>query len=142
GCVAQMVVFVMRGPAAAHVLRDRMALIEAATPALAGAHTVATLDVGWVGSATSAEIVDLAGATDPEIAVLPGGHTSKAISGALLMARGPDRLVFQVDPRATGDAIAFARATEARLFADPLITRAYAITWRSPATLPIRYIVL
>jgi len=142
GCVAQVVVFAMRGPTAAHVLRDRLALIEAATPVLAGAHAVATLDVGWVGSATSAEIVDLAGATDPEIAALPGGHTSKAISGVLLTARGPDRLVFQIDTHPAGDAMVFVRATEARLFADPLVTRAYAVTWRSPATLPVHYVVL
>jgi hypothetical protein len=142
GCVAQVVVFAMRGPAAAHILRDRLALIDAAVPVLAGAGVVATIDVGWVGSATQAEIVDLAGATDPEIAALPGGHTSKAVSGAFLTARRPDRLVFQSDEYQVGDAVSFVRATEARLFADPLVTRAYQVTWRSPATLRIHYVVL
>ena len=142
GCVAEMAVFAMRGPAASHVLRDRLALIDAAAPVLAGARAVATIDVGWVGSATNAEIVDLAGATDPEIAALPGGHTSKAVSGAFLAARGPDRLVFQIDERSADDAITFTRATEARLFADPLVARTYVVIWRSPAVLPVRYIVL
>ena len=142
GAIAEIVVLTMRGPAAAHVLRDRLALIDAAAPVLAGAKAVATLDVGWVGTATDAEIVDLAGATDPEIAALPGGHTSKAISGAFVTARGPDRLVFQIDERSTSDEVTFARTTEARLFRDPIILRTYAITWRSPAALPVRYVVL
>jgi hypothetical protein len=142
GCIGEIVVFAMRGPAAAHVLRDRLAVIDVARPVLAGARAVATIDVGWVGSATNAEIVDLAGATDPEIAALPGGHTSKAVSGSFLAARGPDRLVFQLDERSSGDGIVFARATEARLFADPLVARTYEVTWRSPAALPVRYVVL
>jgi hypothetical protein len=143
GNAAQLALFAMRGPAAAHILRDRLALIDAARPVLAGARAVATIDVGWVGSATDAAIIDLAGATDPEIAALRGGHTSKAISGAFLTARGPDHLVFQLDPRTQdGDGTAFARATEARLFADPLVARTYSITWRSPATSPVRYVVL
>ena len=141
-CAAQGAVFALRGPAAAHVMRDRLALIDAARPILAASATVATIDVGWVGAATDAAIVDLAGATDPEIAALPGGHTSKAVSGAFLTARKADRLVFQVDEHSQGDDIAFKRATEARLFADSLITRNFVVTWRSPITLPIHYVVL
>ena len=84
---------------------------------------------------------DLAGATDAEIAALPGGHTSKTVSGAFLTARGADRLVFRVDDRA-GDSTAFAYVSEARLYADPIVVRNYAVTWRSPPTLRARYIVL
>jgi len=142
GCVAQIYVFVIRGSAAAQVLRDRLALIDAARPALAGAQKVATTDVGWVGSATDAAIIDLAGATDPEIAALPGGHTSKAVSGAFVTGRGADRLVFRLDERASEGSIAFAYAVEARLFVDPLVARTYRTTWKSPATLPVHYIVL
>jgi len=142
--------FIMRGPAAARVFADRAALIEAATPVLATAERVATIDVGWVGAATEAEIVDLAGATDPDIAALPGGHTSKAVSGAFLTQRQPDRLVFQLascDPKAPGceasAALApYARATEQRLAVDPLIAPAYRSIWESPQGLPIRYVVL
>lgn len=142
GCAAEVAVFALRGPAAAQILRDRLALIEAAAPILDGATAVATIDVGWVGAATDATIVDLAGATDHEIAALPGGHTSKAVSGAFLTARKPDRLVFQVDEHSTVDAIAFLRATEARLFLDPLVRRSFEVTWRSPASLPLHYVVL
>jgi hypothetical protein len=141
GCGGEVIVLVMRGPAAAHVLSDRLALIEAARPALAGASAVATLDVGWVGAATSATIVDLAGATDPAIAVLPGGHTSKAVSGMLLAARKTDRLVFELDER-TPQSLAFTRATEARLFVDPFVTRDFRPLWRSPEALPIHYVIL
>jgi hypothetical protein len=140
GCAGEAAVLVMRGPAAARVLGDRLTLIAAARPALAGASSIATLDVGWVGAASSASIVDLAGATDPAIAMLPGGHTSKAVSSVFLMARKTDRLVFEVD-ESTPESTACARATEARLFADPLVTREFRATWRSPSALPIHYIV-
>jgi hypothetical protein len=103
---------------------------------------VATIDIGWVGAATGAEIVDLAGVTDPEIAALPGGHTSKAVSGVLLTARHTDRLVLELDEQHSGEDLAFARTTEARLYADSIVARTYKTIWRSPASLPVRYVVL
>jgi hypothetical protein len=142
GCAAQVYVVGARGPAAAHVWRDRLTLIEAARPKLAGAKRVATVDVGWVGAATGAEIIDLAGATDPDIAALPGGHTSKIVSGAFLTGRAPDRLVFQIASQTEGDAIVPARLVEWRLFVDPLVARAYRTTWQSPTSLPVRYIIM
>jgi hypothetical protein len=81
------------GPAAAKVGADRMRVIDELRGPLAGARTVAALDVGWLGAATDATIVDLAGLTDPAIAALPGGHTSKAIPSGLLDARGVDAIV-------------------------------------------------
>jgi hypothetical protein len=69
---------------------DRDALMRRAAPWLAGARRVAALDVGWVSAVTEADIVDLAGLTDPEIAVLPGGHTSKRVDARFLLARDPD----------------------------------------------------
>jgi hypothetical protein len=80
-------------PDARRVGEERRALIEEMRPSLAGAEVVATLDVGWVGAATDASIVDLAGLTDPSIAVLPGGHTSKRIPSGLLEARHVDAVV-------------------------------------------------
>src|SRR6202034_2110507 len=68
-------------------------LVRAARPELAGAHRIAALDVGWPTAASDAAIVDLAGLTDPEIAALPGGHTSKRVDAALLLARDPDVLL-------------------------------------------------
>jgi hypothetical protein len=72
---------------------DRAALIAAARPHLADVHRVAALDIGWVSAATEADIVDLAGLTDPSIAALPGGHTSKRIDSMFLLSRGPDALL-------------------------------------------------
>ena len=69
---------------------DRRALVQRARPALASAEVVATLDIGWVSAATDARIVDLAGLTDPEIAALPGGHTSKRVAPSVLLDRGTD----------------------------------------------------
>jgi hypothetical protein len=86
------------GPAARGVGDDRLELIELARPHLAGAKVVAALDVGWVGAATNATVVDLAGVTDETVAMLPGGHTSKRISNALLRGRGVDALVLLEAP--------------------------------------------
>lgn len=75
------------------VMQQRITLMERARPVLAGAKRVAALDVGWVGVATSAPVVDLAGVTDPEIARLRGGHTSKHLPDHLLERRHVDSLV-------------------------------------------------
>jgi len=62
-------------------------------PLLAGAKRVASLDVGWVGAAGDYDVIDLAGVTDPEVAYLPGGHTSKRLPADFLERRGVDALV-------------------------------------------------
>lgn len=111
------------GPVAAQVGADRLAVIDDLRPALAKAHAVATLDIGWVGAATGATIVDLAGVTDPAIASLPGGHTSKRIPPSLLAAREIDTLVLLLDEGAElatpWTASRFSRAVERRLAALP-----------------------
>ncbi len=93
------------------------ALVAGARPLCAPARVVAALDVGWPTAAcpSECEIVDLAGLTDPEIAALPGGHTSKRVDAAMLLARAPDVLLFHEPPR----------VVEARLLADPLVTDRY-----------------
>ena len=112
--VAQLVT---TGVGARTVLADRLALIRRAAPVLRGAHTVAALDVGWVGAATDADIVDLAGITDETIGRLRGGHTSKRVPEGLLRHRAVDTLVLLVSgPVATEiDAMPWARAVEARV---------------------------
>lgn len=75
------------------VMRDREDLILRAREPLRGARSVAALDVGWVGAATEANIVDLAGITDEAVAMLPGGHTSKRVEDTLLRSRKVDALV-------------------------------------------------
>jgi hypothetical protein len=141
---AEVYVFARIGPSAARVHADRMALVSAATVPLAGAERVAALDIGWVGAATPAEIVDLAGVTDPEIAGLAGGHTSKSVSGALLERRGVDRIVLQLSARSPGAGgnLMFERRVEQNLAYDPYVVRHYRIIWMSPESLPVRYVIL
>ncbi len=81
------------GASARHVLEQRTALIATATPILRDARRIATLDVGWVGAATDATVIDLAGVTDPRIAYLPGGHTSKQLPSNFLHMYQVDTLV-------------------------------------------------
>jgi hypothetical protein len=98
---------------ARRVADDRASLVAEAGPLLAGATRVAALDVGWVGAATDADVVDLAGLTDLEIAALPGGHTSKRVDAMFLLARDPDVLVFYHP----------ARVVEERLETDDVVAR-------------------
>lgn len=75
--------------------------IAAAHELLQGAERVASVDVGWVAAASGRQIVDLAGVTDPEVAVLPGGHTSKRLPLDFLERRAVDALVLrrQAEPQ-------------------------------------------
>jgi hypothetical protein len=117
---------------ARRVNADRTALVEEARPVLGPLARVATLDIGWVGAATEADIVDLAGLTDPQIAALPGGHTSKRVGAMLLLSRDPDALLLYAPaglPEAgleAWDQAEYPRAVEARLAYDPVIARHFA----------------
>jgi hypothetical protein len=130
------VVLVARGGTAGRrVGADRSALVAAARPLLgsggAAALRVAALDVGWVSAATEADIVDLAGLTDPEIAALPGGHTSKRIDARFLLAREPDVLLVYAPvglPAGGLDAwpeMRTSRVVETRLVSDEVIDRRF-----------------
>jgi hypothetical protein len=77
-------------PPGRHVARDREALIRASRQYLQNAHIVACADIGWPTAASEAHIVDLAGLTDPNIAVLAGGHTSKRIDPGMVVDAHPD----------------------------------------------------
>jgi len=84
------------GGAAATVGEKRRRTLEELAPHLAG-RTAATVDAGWVGAAAT-RVVDLAGITDPAVAALPGGHTSKRIPSGFLDARDVDALVLLLAP--------------------------------------------
>ena len=119
-----LVVLVTTGWPARAVLANRKALIERARPLLGRETCVATLDAGWVGAADPGPILDLAGVTDPVVAALPGGHTTKRIPEALLTGRGADVWVLLLAPGAKvepdwRDSL-FARGVEQRLAALPL----------------------
>ncbi len=110
-------------PAGRGVQADRADLIARARPVLGDAHVVAALDIGWVGASTDAAIVDLAGLTDPAIALLPGGHTSKRVDTAMLLDRGVDTVVVYSD----------IRVVEARIVRSEL----FASRFEPAATLPL-----
>ena len=122
--VAAAYVLVRAAPGrACHVESHVEALVRAARPVLDGAQRVAALDVGWPTAATEAAIIDLAGLTDPEIAALPGGHTSKHVDAAMLLARDPDVILLYF--RRVDGAKVYWREVEARLASSELIARHY-----------------
>jgi hypothetical protein len=127
----ELFVDVKRGPAAAGVGATRARLVEEMRPMLEGAKVVAALDVGWVGAATDATLVDLAGLTDPVIATLPGGHTTKHIPKALIDARGVDAIVLLRAPeepvRMPWVETLFARGVENRIARSPGTEAAFAV---------------
>ncbi|MBX3185659.1 MAG: hypothetical protein KF819_01535 [Labilithrix sp.] len=132
-------------PSGRSVYGDRSALIACARPALAGARVVAGLDVGWLGASTDARVVDLAGLTDPSIALLPGGHTSKRVDVSMLLDREVDVVVLYSETR-----VVEARILDSDLFiarfelfetlpirgrrASYSLYRRRAVTWPSPAS--------
>jgi hypothetical protein len=80
-------------PTGRHVQSDRADLIARARPVLADAKVIAALDIGWASAASDAKLVDLAGLTDPSIAILSGGHTSKAVDVGMLLDRNVDTVL-------------------------------------------------
>lgn len=138
------------GRTAAHVVESRRALIAAAEPALRPFAKIATVDIGWVGASTQTDILDLAGVTDPEMAILPGGHTSKRVTASQLAERGVDAILVWLDPGKLDSgpigtaeiAMACRRAVERNLLQDSAIQQTFALVWISPDDLPIRYALL
>jgi hypothetical protein len=120
-------VLLFAGPGARLVGPDRERLIERVAPLLLGEARVASADVGWPSAATEATLIDLGGVTDPEIAALPGGHTSKRVDGALLLAKGTSALLLYAKasdlPLDSWRDATFPRVVEARLAASDLVAR-------------------
>jgi hypothetical protein len=131
---------------ARRIIEHRLALIQSARQPLAGVRSVATLDVGWVGAATSATVVDLAGVTDPLIARLPGGHTSKRIPEGLFESRDVDAVVLLLAPGSGKtehlDQTQFARAVEGHVAAFPLLGAMQAVAELRLGGTEQRYLVL
>jgi hypothetical protein len=143
------VALVARGGTAGRTVgADRAALVAAARPWVGVAHRVAALDIGWVSAATEADIIDLAGLTDPEIAALPGGHTSKRVDARFLRARDPEVLLIEA-PRGLPPGglqawqdTATPRAVEARLLDDDNAAHFTPAAWLPLGTAGSGYIVL
>jgi hypothetical protein len=115
-----IVLAISAAPAGRHVWADRKELIARTRPLLADARTIAALDVGWVGAVSDVHVVDLAGLTDPVIASLPGGHTSKLVDIGMLLDRGVDSVVVYHDP-ASPMRVVEARITRSPLFAERFV---------------------
>jgi hypothetical protein len=118
------------------VATERAALIAEARPLFAEVSSIAGLDVGWMGAATDADIIDLAGLTDPEVAALPGGHTSKRVSAVFLLSRHPDALVLYAPGGMPDESLSewrradYPRAVEARFARDDAIAdRFEPVAW-------------
>jgi hypothetical protein len=129
------VVLVARGGTKARdVGADRAALVAEARPVLEGVGRVASADIGWVGAATDAEIVDLAGLTDPAIAALPGGHMAKRVDAMFLLSRDPEVLLFYLPLGLPGGELGawssatFAHAVEYRLGSEEVVARHFEAT--------------
>lgn len=132
------------GADARGVVAVRNELIDQAIPTLAARHGVAALDIGWVSAATHGTVIDLAGLTDPAIAALPGGHTSKRVTAALLDVRGADTLVLLRRAGATEeepDGGPFARSVEVRLSEDEWI-QTHFVKHGTLKSGPLEYVVL
>jgi hypothetical protein len=128
---------------------DRASLIGLARPWLGPLVRVAALDIGWVSAATEADIMDLAGVTDPVVAALPGGHTSKRVGSMFLLGRDPDALLlYATTAPANGDlsdwrGATYPRVVEARLARDEVISRHFApAAWLPLGTLGAGYVLL
>jgi hypothetical protein len=129
-----------------HVLLDRLETIARLQPTLTGAKMVAALDIGLVGAATPAAILDLAGITDPTIARLPGGHTSKRVPEGLVESRGTDRAVLLLAPGTRAASpwqdSRFSHHVAARLAAMPLLSSFEVVAEVPVGQTPYRYLVL
>lgn len=141
----EVFVFIKIGPTSARVMESRLAVVEELRAPLQKARVVAALDIGWLGASTSATIVDLAGVTDPAIAALPGGHTTRQIPPALLDARRVDTLVLLLEEGSTLQTpwteSRFARGVEQRIAFFPGIAEEFSpvAVSREPH---LRYVVL
>lgn len=139
-CAAPLVT---HAPAARAVMEQRRQLMEALVSWVQPQDQIVTLDAGWVGAATAGPIVDLSGVTDPVLARLPGGHTSKRLGNEFLERRlehaGATVLVLltAVDeqPRESWYAVRFDRVVEQRV---ALQARALGIAAQAESWLPMR----
>ncbi len=107
------------GLPARHVFNARLELVNRVRPMLAESRQVVALDVGWLGAAFEGDIFDLAGVTDPRVARLAGGHTTKSLQNSWFDAMAPDALVLLTAPFAAVQEpwqdTTFARVVENRI---------------------------
>lgn len=81
---------------ARRVVERRSEWMTVARSSLASCRKTAAVDIGYLGYALEGRVLDLAGVTDPRVARLPGGHTSKRVPMAFLDRDGVDCWVVRV----------------------------------------------
>jgi hypothetical protein len=148
-CVAgQILVLSTVGPGARRVFRDRAVLIEQLRERVRPRDVVASLDIGWVGAAHQGTVVDLAGVTDPVVAGLPGGHTSKRIPPEMLDSRGVTHLLLllpsasPLPPNKAWEDCALSRAVEARLCRAEQVRASFYLAGVVRSTDSLQYLLL
>ena len=129
------------------VLANRLEFIALLRVALREARVTAAVDAGLVGASTKGAVFDLAGVTDPTIARLPGGHTSKRIPEGLVESRRVDHAVLQLVPGTRPllpwHASSFARSADARLASMPILVEHFEPVADLPlGRTPYRYLVV
>jgi hypothetical protein len=105
-------------PDAREVGAIRARLTERVAPLVERSDRVAALDIGWIGAATEATIIDLAGVTEPRVARLSGGHTSKRLPEDFVRSWQPSVLILLTSngaPIKSWRSTQFARAVEERI---------------------------
>lgn len=114
---------VSHGASSRAVVAHRQRAITELAALLKDAPVVGTVDVGWVGAATRGTVVDFAGVTDPEVAYLPGSHTSKRLPPDFIRRKRINHLVLLLAPDVTKAQLSnepwtslhFARVVERRI---------------------------
>jgi len=146
-CIAgQSWVWFRVGTDASRVGADRAALMREAEVQLRPQAVVAALDVGWVGAAHRGTVVDLAGLTDPDIASLPGGHTTKAVAPMLLADKRVDTLVLLLPAGSEAEQAweqgAFARGVESRIARMPWVRDRFRMRATIGPRDRLRYVIM
>jgi hypothetical protein len=148
-CLAgQVFVLSTVGASARRVFRDRAVLIEQLRGRVRPSDVVASLDIGWVGAAHQGTVVDLAGVTDPVVAGLPGGHTSKRIPPEMLASRGVTHMLLllpsasPLPPSEAWENCALSRAVEARLCRAEQVRSSFQLGGVVRSTDSLQYLVL
>lgn len=142
----QVVGFVTALPRVDSIERDRRTLIREMQPVLESSHTIAAIDVGWLAiAAEHARVVDLAGVTDPTVASIPGGHTTKRLPRTFFQDREVDTIVLLLGkgddaPGAPWPDRRFSRGTEAWVASIPELRGSFELVFTSATR--TRYIVL
>lgn len=148
-CVAgQVFVLWTVGADARRVFQDRTVLVDGLRERVRPSHVVASVDIGWVGAAHQGTVVDLAGVTDPAVAALPGGHTSKRIPQEMLASRGVTHLLLLLPsshpppPTEAWETCSLSRAVEVRLCRAAQVRAEFQLAGVVRSTDALQYLLL